>query len=566
MASSRNGFERSAIIIVGVFFLTGLLLFDLFRKQVFEHDSYAKAAQAQSVGQTKLQAERGRIYAQDKNSQLFPLSLSQQTYKLEISPRQVGDKQKLAEALHQELPVLATSDVFSKINNKDVWIPPLAVGLNEATAKRINDKSYIGVFISSEYSRIYPEADRIAAQILGFVGADSTGKYGVEATYDPELKGNQGSQLARHDSLGKLIDVLSNQGSKAGSDLVLTIDYNLQFEVEERLKAAIDTYKADSGNIIVMDPNNGKILAMAGQPTFDPNKYPEVKTEDQGRFSPATFSNIYEPGSVCKPITMAGAIEANIVAPDTSSTFGNSATVLSKVIKNAQGQGFGKETMTDVLDNSDNVAMVWVSSKMGADLVKQNYEKFGVSDKTNVDLVGEQTGRWPPKSEWNDLLRSTAAFGQGISMSVGQLARAYSVIANGGHLVTPHIAEKLVSDNSAKILDFPVDSTQVISADTASKVRQMLVSVVDNGHGKRAKVDGVKVGGKTGTAQVPDNKGGYDENKHIGTFAGMFPADAPKYVMVVRLDNPKTVSFAESSAAPTFGEIANWMTNYYQLR
>jgi cell division protein FtsI/penicillin-binding protein 2 len=209
--------------------------------------------------------------------------------------------------------------------------------------------------------------------------------------------------------------------------------------------------------------------------------------------------------------------------------------------------------------------MTWISSLVGAKTEREYYTKFGFGTKSGIDIVGESAGSLQDEKQWNDLLRSTAAFGQGVSVSLVQLAAAYSAVANGGTLITPHLADKTLDGDKATVLDYPTRG-QVIKPETAKAVQTMLEDVVLYGHGKKAKVAGVRVGGKTGTAQVPDPHGGYYTDKTIGTFAGMFPLDDPKFVMVVRLDDPKTVNFAESSAAPTFGEIAEWMANYYQLR
>ncbi len=564
--TQRPLIERSVVLFLVIFFLLGSLLFRLFEKQVLEHQQYAQAALAQSTNTTVQPAERGRIYAKDRDGKLLPLAVSEWSYQLSISPRQVKNKSKLIAALKEDLPSINTDELMAKIDNDKVFLPPVLKNIDGDTAKKITDKDYAGVFMIPSLSRIYPEGSNIASQILGFVGGDGTGKYGVEAVYDNLLRGTSGQEKAKRDSLGRLIDVLSGQDSQSGSDLVLTIDYNVQFQIENKLKEALQKYQADSGSIVVMDPKTGAILGMSGQPTFDPNTYGEVSGDDQRSFLAPGASDIYEPGSVIKPITMAAAIDTGAVTPDTTNVFGQSVTVQGKEIFNAKKDAFGKENMEQVLENSDNVAMVWVGSLLGTDKEREYLDKFGFGTKSSLDLVGEQSGLLRQRSEWNDLLRSTAAFGQGISATVVQLAAAYSAIANGGTLVAPHVAEKSINGETVTPLNFPARGSQIISADTAAKIRTMLVGVVEQGHGKRAKVEGIKVGGKTGTAQIPDPQGGYYEDRHIGTFAGLFPADDPKIVMVIRLNNPKDVNFAESSAAPTFGEIAAWLTTYYNLR
>lgn len=562
----KNPIQARLLVTFGVvFFLTGCALFRLYEKQVIEHGDFVKAAESQSTATSPIPAPRGKIYAQDKNGQLYPLAVSQWQYQLLVSPRQVKDKAKLADALAKDLPELKRDEVFAKINNDKLYVPPLVKGLNEIKAQEIARQRYGGVFVQPELARVYPEGDKIAPQVLGFVGADGSGKYGVESVQDDILRGQSGSTKAKRDSLGRLIDILSTDKSVAGRDIVLTIDYNLQFTVETELREAIEEYQADGGSIVVMNPTTGAILAVAGSPSYDPNLFSTLKGDEQFRFLSPAASNIYEPGSVFKPLTMAAAIDQKLVEPDTENVFGKSVIVSDREIFNAEFKTYGRETMRQVLENSDNVAMVWLSSLLGSEKEREYFEKFGFGRKSGIDLVGEQSGRLAPLKEWNDVLRSTAAFGQGVSVTTVQLAAAYSALVNGGTLVTPHVTGKELIGEQATVRKYE-GRGQVISAETSAKIREMLVGVVDRGHGKRAAVPGIKVGGKTGTAQVPNPEGGYYEDRHIGTFAGMFPADNPKIVMVVRLDNPKTVKFAESSAAPTFGEIANWLVNYFQLR
>jgi len=562
----RLAIERSTIVFVVTFFVGGIFLFKLFERQVLEHAQFAQAAEAQSTSTKPKPAQRGQILAQDKDGKFFSLAVSDWRYELSISPRQVKNPQKLVDSLKADLPTLDTNDVVSKISNDKVYIPPILTDLDTVTAQKIVAKSYVGVFLTPKLVRVYPDGANIAPQVLGFVGADSEGKYGIESTHDADLRGKEGDETAKRDSLGKIIDILGGKQPQAGKDVVLTLDYNLQYTVETKLKEAIDKFKADSGSIIVMDPKTGAVLALAGEPDFDPNNYASVPAGEQYKFLSPAVSSLYEPGSVFKPLVMAMGIDSGTITPDTVYTPGGSVTVNGHEIFNANHKNFGTETATQALENSDNVWLTHLSSLLGSEKERDYFDKFGVSKKTGIDLVGEQAGRLPPIAEWNDLLRSTASFGQGVSTTVTQLAAAYSVIANGGTTITPHLVDKEIDAGQTETVAAPPAGTTIISTDTATKVKDMLVSVVVSGEGKRAGVSGIKVAGKTGTAQVPDANGGYSTTDSIGSFAGFFPADNPRFTMVVRLNNPRTVNFAESSAAPTFGEIATWMTNYYGLR
>jgi len=543
----------------------GGLVSRLFQKQVLEHDQYSAIAANQSISARVELADRGEILATDKEGKTYPLAASVWTYYVSVSPRAVANKEKLAELLANDIPQLTKDSIFNQINNDKVYVPPIISGLDEATANKIRDKNYRGVYVGTELSRQYPEADGIAPQVVGFVGADGQGKYGIEAYYDGLLRGKTGQALARQDSLGRLLYILGETRPVNGQQVVLSLDYNLQYFVESKLQAALETYRADEGEIIILNPKNGEILALAGLPKYDPNKYNEVPAGGQGVFLASASSEAYEAGSVLKPIIMSAALNEGVVTPETSNVFSGTTKILDRQIHNVDDRAYGRETMGQVLENSDNVAMTWVASLLGAQKEREYLAKYGFGEKTGIDLVGESPGSLQAQSEWNEVLRSTAAFGQGITVTLVQLASAYAAIANGGQLITPHLARSVVSSSGTERLEWPTRRS-VIKPEIAAQVREMLGGVVERGHGKKAKIEGVKVGGKTGTAQVPSPNGGYYADRHIGSFAGMFPLDDPQFVMVVRLDNPKTVQYAESSAAPVFGEIAKWMADYYGLR
>ncbi|HUD21099.1 MAG TPA: penicillin-binding protein 2 [Candidatus Saccharimonadales bacterium] len=561
----RSVFERSSLIFAVLFVICGFYIFELFQKQVLEHDQYAEAAATQSTSTTTQPADRGKIIAQDKDGNSYLLAVSEWQYQLLLSPRQVKNPEKLVAALKTQLPNLDTAAALAAIATQKVYVPPVMKGINADDAQKINDQNYAGVSLIPQLARIYPEADKIAAQVLGFVGGDGSGKYGVEATYNDQLTGNPGSQSAKKDSLGRLIDVLGSSTPTPGANAILTLDYNLQYEVENVLKAGISQYQADSGSITVMDPNNGAVLAMAGEPTFDPNNYGALTGDAQRAYLPPAISDVYEPGSVVKTLTMSAALNEGVVTPDTANNFNAPVTIDGHTIYNALNKIFGHENMTQVMENSDNIAMTWVSGLLGKEKQREYLDKFGFGKKTGIDLVGEQYSTLPELKNWPDILRANAAFGQGVATTTVNLAADYCAVADGGYSVTPHVVSKLDYGDHTETKDYP-KGAQIISSQTATEVRAMLQAVVDNGEGKRARVAGMTVGGKTGTAQVPNPQGGYYTDRSIGTFIGMFPVDNPKYVMAVRVNNPKTVQFAESSAAPIFGTIADWMATYFQLR
>lgn len=566
MAASDRRISRE-LIIAGLFiFLLGTVWFRLFAKQVVEHQQYREASAAQSTSQQSEPGQRGRIFLTDRSGELHPVTFSLWRYELLVSPRQVKNKARLVEQLVEALPVLKKDEVLSQIDNDKIYVPAILKNIEEEPARRLAALNLTGVFLRPQLIRFYPEGEAILSQSLGFVGADGHGKYGLEATYDDQLRGRPGTSAIKKDSFGRLINVLTSQSSQTGADLVLTIDYNLQFKVETKLQEAVSTYQADGGTIVVLEPSSGAVLALANWPPYDPNNFSRLAADQQRLFINPATSSVYEPGSVFKPLTMAAALDAGVVTPETTNVFGRSVLISGYEIFNAEKKVFGRQNMNQVLENSDNVAMTWVASQLGGQKQREYLAKFGFGRPTAIDLAGEVTGRLPEKNDWNDLLRSTAAFGQGISVTPIQLAASYAMLVNGGRLVAPHLVKELRGGEDQSRPPRPAPGEQVIKPESSATIKTMLQGVVERGHGKRAAIAGLAVGGKTGTAQVPNPAGGYFEDRHTGTFTGFFPVEKPKFVMLVKLDNPKTVKFAESSAAPTFGAIGEWMASYYQLR
>lgn len=558
--------QRIFIVLALVAFIFGYFAFQLFKVQVIEHGDYAVAAKQQSTSTKVQQAQRGQILARDRDGKIYTLAASREEYNLRVSPREVNNKPNLARILANLMPNLNEREILEQIDVDRVWINPITRGLSRKQADAIIAENLRGVYVEPQLVRVYPEGSALAAQIIGYVGADGQGKAGVEGYYDRLLRGASGLQTAQQDSFGRLIDILGGSSPEPGKDILLTIDYNLQFFVEKRIKEAVDEFKAESGSAIIMSPKTGAILAMAAYPTYDPNNYSSVPATEHYLFNAPASSLAYEPGSVMKPITMAMAIDKELVSVETEEVFGPSVSVGGFEIKNADNKVFGRQTMTQVLENSDNVAMVWLSQKLGLDPHHSYLAKFGFGSRTGLGLSGESAGILRPRNEWNATLGATASFGHGVSTTLVQIANAYATLANGGRTVQPHIVEGTIEGGEVVPIDREDKSERVVTADTAQRVMGMLESVVVNGHGRRAAIKGVRVGGKTGTAQVPSPRGGYERDKFIGNFAGMFPLDDPEFVMVVRFDNPRTVRFAEASAAPVFGQIGEWIANYYRLR
>ena len=549
------------------FFLVLLLIAvcRLFQKTVIEHDTYVAMAKNQQVSSKQELAQRGKILVHDDLEQpgaTVEVAMDSESYQVSVIPHNVKDKNMTATAL-AELLGIPEKEIFDKINNDKLYLPPISKSISKEVADKIQAKGLVGVVITPQYSRVYPES-QLLSQTIGFVNGDRKGAYGIENYYNSELTGYSGTETAEKDTLGRMINLVSEQPAKNGDTLVLTIDRSVQYYVEQALQKALTDYQADSGSVIIVEPKTGRIIAMANAPTFDPNQYNKITGDDQKLFVNQCIAGAWEPGSIMKPITMAGAIDNGVVTPDTTGDYGASVNVDGFDVHTAENIAFGHETMTQVLQNSDNVAMVDVSSKMGNQLLFDTMKKFGFFDKTGVDTSGETIGQVPKLKDWHNINRANISFGQGITITPIQLVMAYAAIANGGVMVAPKIVDKIIDSNNQTTNIQTQNVGQVIKPETAAQVTSMLSAVVNSSMGKRARVPGFQVAGKTGTAQVAKTDGtGYDPNIHNGSFAGFAPAVNPKFAMLVRLNNPKTVSFAESSAAPVFGQIANYLLNYY---
>ena len=570
--------NRIKILYSILLILLGLLLLQLGRKQILEYGRYKAMAQDQQVAKVTSEPERGLIYAYDRtasdfgvsevraNKQFHPLAININKYDILVIPHNVGDPEKTAQALCDKLKDIDCGKLTSDLKTNKLYLPPIAKRIEKDQAEAIKNLNLKGVMVVPNSIRQYPEGN-MAAQILGFVNFDGQGSYGIERYYNNELKGVPGVIYGVKDTHGRVIDVNDQAKAQNGISLVLTIDSTVQFIIERELKSAIEKYGAEGGTIIVAEPKTGRIIAMASLPAYDPNKFNEVPKDDQWKFVNPSVTYTWEPGSIFKPVVMAAAIDQGLVEPDTKGDkcFGNSVEIDGYTIHNAEDKAHGCETMTQILENSDNVAMTWVAAKLDKELMGRYLGDFGFGNKTGIDVEAESKGKYLDPKQWRDVHRATIAFGQGISVTPIQMVEAYSAIANGGKLVKPHLLDRVISTSGEEKEIQTTEVRQVVKKETADKVKEMLVSVVERGHGKAAQVEGFKVAGKTGTAQVVKDTGGYDENAHIGGFIGFAPADDPKFVMLVKLDKPTNVKFAESSAAPTFGTIAKWLlTNYYR--
>lgn len=507
----------------------------------------------------KIYPERGKIF--DKNSQ--PLALNKATYLLYAEPKKIKDKPELIEKIDSILNV-GISTLESRIDSNKKWVV-IRDGLDKTQMKKIHDLNLEGLGFEDKFKRFYPEAS-LSAHILGFVGknydGEDRGYFGIEGLYDKDLSGFPGVIKSDKDILGLPIIIGTQQrlDPENGRDLYLTIDKSVQEIVKNKLKNGLETYGAKEGCIIVANPKTGEITALTCIPDFDVDKYYEF-SEDY--FKNSAISNLYEPGSIFKPLVMAAAIEEKKIKPDDFYNEDGPVNISGYTIRTWNNKYEGKISITRILEKSSNVGMVYVGQKLGQKNLYKYLKTYGFGENTGIDLQGESSGYIKPEPNWYDIDYATTTFGQGIAITPIQMLMAFSSLVNGGHLMKPYIVSKITSNDSEKKIA-PKEQRKTISLRTSEIIKKMLISTVENGEVNWAKPKGYQIGGKTGTAQIPI-QGHYDTSKTIASFIGFAPAKDPQFLVLVILREPKTSPWGSETAAPLFFEIAKDLIVYYNI-
>ena len=471
-----------------------------------------------------------------------------------------------------------------------------------------NDSEYRdvlrGIQMVDEYWRYYPEKE-FGSQIIGFVDSEGNGQYGVEGYFDQQLRGKEGVIYGATNTrgqrlLGKGSDIIRAQD---GDDILLTIDRVIQGEIEKILQEDVRQFDADFGQIIVLEPDTGKILALAQAPSFDPNAFGEVfsryeipaeqeqidredelfnqripTVQDQGRlyryfntWGPQVFRNkvisdSYEPGSVLKAVTMAIALNAKEVTPQTTYDDNGPIEVEEYKIRNADETYAGETSMLSVLNRSLNTGIAFITRKMGAKMLYESFIQFGFGQYTDIELAGEEEGTLEHYQDWSESELITRGFGQGMTATALQVALSFSALANGGYLMKPMLVEEIQSPDGEVQKFYPKKVRRVISEETSNTIKAMLKNSVSNGIARGARVSGYSVMGKTGTSQTYRNgKALEGVGTTITSFAGFAPMDHPEFVVLVKFDFPKVSQWGSETAAGTFRRVATFLFQYFEV-
>ncbi|KKQ43562.1 MAG: Peptidoglycan glycosyltransferase [Parcubacteria group bacterium GW2011_GWE2_37_8] len=541
------------------------IIFRLFSLQIIDYKFYSIKAKNQHEFSRTLNPRRGSIFMKDRFGDVYPLAINKDYGAVYVIPNEITDKENTAEKLSQILNV-DKEIILNRISKKDDPYEPIKSKISDEELAVIKNETITGVYLSTKESRFYPYEDA-ASNLVGFVNAPDNefiGQYGLEKFYDEELAGKKGRLIAEK-GIGDAIIFTGERDYEPmidGTDLILTLDPNVQFKAEEILKNAAEKWQAERGSVIISDPKTGAIKAMANWPSFDLNEYSKVK--DINIFLNPAVQNIFEPGSVIKTITMATGLDIGIVSPDTKYIDEGFVKIGGYKIMNFDNLAHGEKTMREVLELSLNTGVVFVQKKIPKPVFKNYFEKFGFSEKTGIDLPGEVTGNILNLNTNRDINYATASFGQGIAITPVQLIVAIGALANQGKIMKPFVVDEFKLPDGKTIKTQPQEIRQVISSNTAAKIASIMTDVVKNGFDKRAGVEGYMVAGKTGTAQIPDGKGGYSD-EFIHSFVGFAPAFDARFAVLIKLEKPKGNRFASNTLSSFFGELMNYLVSYYEI-
>ncbi|MDX1608274.1 MAG: penicillin-binding protein 2 [Candidatus Spechtbacterales bacterium] len=539
--------------------MSGAIIARLYFLQIVHGDYYAALARGQKTADERV-IPRGKIYfADNAGEDRFIAATNKEAPLVYANPKEIKDERAVLSEVKKviEIPEEDTDIILDRMRNKNLSYALIARGLSKEKGEEIDALKLPGVYTRTELARIYP-AGSIASDLLGFLGfsgSKRSGQYGLEEFYDPALSGDTDSGFFFTDLFSPNID--------ESADLELSVDYGVQFAVEKKLETLVEELEAESASAIFMDPSTGAIIAMAIVPDFNPNNYNAV--ENISIFSNETTQAVYELGSVFKPITMAAAIDAGVITPKTVYEDTGKIEISGYTIRNSDGKAYENQTMTEALEKSLNTGAIFAQQEVGKKKFREYLENFQLDKVTGVDLPGEVPGNIENVKNTNrDINFATASFGQGISFSPLRFLASMAAIANEGKIMRPYVVDKInYSDKS--ISTDPEVMAQPINSLTASRITAMMVSVVENGYGEKAKVPGYTVAGKTGTAQVPNPDGPGYSDKTIHSFVGFAPAYNPKFIGIVKVDNPQNIKFSADSVTPAFGDLASFILQYYKI-
>lgn len=569
---SRERFLAIAILVVIAVFIGRL-----FYLQVIQHQYYVDLAQREQQRQLDIPAERGKIYALDGEAPV-PLVLNRAVYTVFADPSIIKNDQAVISLIERFAKDKARPNLDTLLANKKSRYAVLATNVSRERAEQMKQQNLLGVGFTKESERVYPEG-RLAAQVLGFVNAENKGQYGIEGALNQRLVGRDGSLKTVADVRDVPLTIGNkniSRPAKDGDNLVLTVDRNVQAYAEQALARQVQKNGAKQASVLVMDPRNSKVLAMANLPTFDPNKYQNV--QDAAQFQNDTISLPYEPGSDIKTLTAAIGIDQGVIRPD--STYNNTdyIKVDDITVTNATKGQTGTITMQHAMNYSLNTGFVTIAQRLGngsyittearTTMYDYFHNKFRLGSLTGIALQGEASGIVvsPKEVQGNAVRYSNMSFGQGFDATMLQVATAFCSLVNGGTYRSPTIVGGVIDGDGQYRADSLPPATRVLKQSTADTVRDMVQKARGAFYATTDKT-GYRIGGKTGTSQaIVDGK--YSDTETIATYLGFGgPADGPpRYVIMVRMSGSGQNLQGNADAMPVFNDLSNWMIDYLKLQ
>lgn len=551
-----------------------LFVVRLFDLQILKHDAYVKKAESEQVKSLVIHAKRGEIYALDNDAPV-KMVLNENVYTVFADPVEVKDPDGVVKAVREIAGGTIEKGIEKLVRDKPYRYRIIAKNLSRKQAEMLRDKRIAGVGLQETTRRVYPEAS-LAAQTLGFVNAEDKGQYGVEEALDDQLRGKDGMLRSVTDVRNVPLTIGNNSTripKQDGKDIVLSIDRNVQAYTQKSLARQMKKVGATNGSALVMDPQTGKVLAMANLPTYNPEKFTSVT--NAAAFNNAIITTPYEPGSVMKTFTVATGIDKGAITANSTYNNTDSIKVEDRTITNLSRGQTGEITIQHALNWSLNTGMVTVAERLGDGnnitrgardtIYGYFHDRFGLGKRTGIELAGEVGGEVvsPDAVEGNAVRYSNMTFGQGMNPTMLQVAAGFSSIVNGGQYYQPTVIAGEMRDGEYVSHPTPKPLRQTISANASKKARKMV-------HDARAafysKTDrpGYDIGGKTGTSQTLIN-GSYDNGQTIGTYLGYGGDDRPKYVIMVQVSAPGK-GLSGTDAMLVFNDVSNWLIDYMKLQ
>lgn len=558
-AQKKNNIKTRIVIMEILFFMTILLLgAKSVEVQIFKAEELSGKAIQEYSTQLVVKGQRGNILDRNMNK----LSTSVEAPSVAACPSTIKTPGGVAKKLAKILDI-SSHELTEKLKSKKLftWVKRR---ITPDQVTKIKKLDIDGIFFRDDSKRFYPNRT-LAAQVIGFTGSDDNGLEGLEFEYNNILDGKTQEIQVKKDGTGKLFDAEKKLRTQlTGDSIVLTIDQSIQYFSEKALKEAVTTHGAESGTAVVMDPSSGELLAIAHYPEFNPNAF--------GNYTEKTWRNraitdAFEPGSIMKIFTAATALEKGFFSPKSIFFCENGTYRIGEFTVN-DTHPHGWLTLKQIIQYSSNIGAAKISETIGNKALHSSLSNFGFGRKTNIQYPYETRGNLIPYYKWSKIDSGAIAFGQGISASAIQLIAAVSAIANNGVLMQPMLVKKIISNTGETLKVFnPTPVKQVISKETASKVKDMMSSVTEaDGTGTNAAIEGYSVCGKTGTAQKAGKSGvGYMKNKYTAVFTGFAPQSDPKLAILVIVDEPKKNHYGGVVAAPAFKSIMTESFNYLSI-